>query len=102
MSLYDTASLYDFLVHTPENGLRKMLVDNSKMTGVHFTLLIKVVRGCSMEEFSEHFDKQDFPKVRLGPAETKIKEKFWADCTSLLKERGLLQPASEKVVKQAA
>ena len=100
MSLYDTASLHDFLVHTPEGGLRKMLVDNTKMTGAHFSLLIKVVRACSQEEFGEHFEKQDFPKIRVGPAESKIQEKFWGDCVSVLKDRGLLQPAT--ATKQAA
>ncbi len=97
MSQYDTQSLYEFLLHTPEGGLRKMLVDRSKMTDVHVNLLVKIVRGCSADEFAEHFSKQDFPKLRFGPAESKIKEKFWADCTSLLLERGLLQPAVVKI-----
>lgn len=92
MSLYDTQSLYDFLLHTPEGGLRKMLVDNNKMTAVHCTLLVKIVRSCTEGQFGDHFNKQDFPKIRLGPAEIKIKEKFWADCTALLLERGILQP----------
>jgi hypothetical protein len=91
MVQYDTQSLFDFLLHTPEGGLRKMLVDNNKMTAVHCTLLVKIVRSCSEEQFGEHFIKQDFPKIRLGPAETKIKEKFWGDCTALLLERGILQ-----------
>jgi hypothetical protein len=97
MSQYDIQSLYEFLLHTPEGGLRKMLVDRSKMTDVHVNLLVKIVRACSIEQFTEHFSKQDFPKVRFGPAESKIKEKFWADCTSLLLERGLLQPAISKI-----
>lgn len=94
MSQYDTQSVYDFLLHTPEGGLRKILVDRTKMTDVHLNLLIKIVRGCSEQQFAEHFEKQDFPKVRFGPNEDKIKEKFWADCTAMLLERGLLQPAS--------
>lgn len=99
MSLYDTQSLYDFLLHTPEGGLRKMLVDNNKMTAVHCALLVKIVRACSEEQFSGHFTKQDFPKIRMGPAEGKIKENFWADCAALLLERGILQPkaAGEKI-----
>lgn len=100
MSQYDTNSLHEFLIHTPEAGLRKMLVDRNKLTDVHFNLLIKVARGCNAEQFAEHFEKQDLPKLRLGPAETKIKEKFWNDCVSLLLERGLLQPAG--VQKMAA
>lgn len=93
MSQYDTQSLYDFLLHTPEGGLRKMLVDRNRMTDVHCTLLVKIVRSCTEEQFSEHFNKEDFPKIRLGPAESKIKDKFWVDCRALLLERGILQPA---------
>jgi hypothetical protein len=77
---------------TPEGGLRKMLVDKVRMTDVHCTLLLKVVRACTHEQFAEHMEKMDFPKIRLGPAETKIKEKFWQDCLAVLKDRGVLQP----------
>lgn len=100
MSQYDTHSLHDFLLHTPEGGLRKMLVDKTRVTDVHCNLLLKIVRACDADKFTEHFEKQDFPKVRTSPAEDKIKEKFWGDCTSLLLERGLLQPAAAQ--KQAA
>jgi hypothetical protein len=93
MSSYDTYSLHDFLFNTPEGGLRKMLVDRKTMTDVHCGLLIKIVKACSAEQFSEHFEKKDFPRVRMSPAETKLKEKFWDDCTSVLLERGILQPA---------
>lgn len=93
MSQYDTHSLHDFLLHTPEGGLRKMLVDKNKMTDVHLNLLLKIVRNCNADQFGTHFEKQDFPKVRLGPAEEKIKEKFWGNCTALLLERGILQPS---------
>lgn len=102
MSLYDTQSLHDFLLHTPESGLRKMLVDRNKMTDVHLNLLVKIVRSCSEVQFTEHFDKQDFPKIRMGPAELKIKEKFWTDCMALLLERGILQPLAAGAQKLAA
>ena len=92
MSLYDTQSLYDFLFHTPESGLRKMLVDKKNMTDVHCTLLIKIVKAGPVEQFVEHFEKQDFPRLRMGPAEMKIKEKFWDNCMATLLERGILQP----------
>ncbi len=98
MSQYDAHSLYDFLFHTPEGGLRKMLVDRKTMTDVHFNLLIKMVKSTTMVQFAEHFDKKDFPKMRLGPAEMKIKEKFWDECVAVLKERGILQPASASKV----
>jgi len=98
MSQYDTHSLHDFLINTPEGGLRKILVDRVKTTDVHCNLLIKVARACNADQFGEHFSKQDFPKVRMNANEEKIKEKFWGDCTSLLLERGLLQPlAAQKV-----
>jgi hypothetical protein len=94
MSQYDLSSLYDFLLHTPEQGLRKMLVDSKPMTDVHFGLLLKVVRGCKVEEFSAHCEKEDFPKIKFGPAETKLKEKFWKDCMTAFTSRGLLSPAT--------
>jgi hypothetical protein len=93
MSQYDTYSLHDFLYHTPESGLRKMLIDRKNMTDVHCNLLFKIVKSVSPEQFAEHFEKKDFPKLRMGPAEMKIKEKFWDDCVTVLLERGLLQPA---------
>lgn len=93
MSQYDTYSLYDFLFNTPEGGLRKMLVDKKNITDVHCSLLIKIVKSVPADQFAEHFEKKDFPRVRFGPAEMKIKEKFWDSCTVTLLERGLLQPA---------
>jgi hypothetical protein len=102
MSLYDSHSLHDFLFHTPENGLRKMLIDRKNMTDVHCNLLFKIVKSTSPEQFSEYFNKKEFPKLRFGPAEQKIKEKFWDDCVATLLERGLLQPATSAAPKVAA
>lgn len=99
MSGYDTQGLHDFLLHTPEGGLRKMLVDKKRMTDVHCNLLLKIVRSCSAEQFGECFEKKEFPKVKIGPAESKIREKFWDDCIAILSERGILQP--KVAVKQA-
>ncbi len=90
---YDVPNLYNFLLHTPESGLRKMLVDNKPMTEPHFNLMLKVVRACNEAQFTEHFEKQDFPKIKMGPADQKIKEKFWADCMTTWNNRGLLTPA---------
>ena len=98
MSQYDTYSLHDFLVHTPESGLRKILVDNKRMTDVHCNLLLKIAKGCDGNQFTEFFEKGEFPKLRFGPAEKKIQEKFWGDCTALLLERGILQPATHQKV----
>ena len=90
---YDVPNLFNFLLHTPESGLRKMLVDNKPFSEPHFNLMIKIVRACNEVQFSEHFEKQDFPKIKMGPAEMKIKEKFWADCMTTWNNRGLLTPA---------
>jgi hypothetical protein len=98
MSQYDIPALYEFLLHTPEAGLRKMLVDRNKVTDVHFNLLLKIVRSCTPEVFGEHFEKKDFPKIRMSPNETKIKDKFWQDCTAQLVERGILQISGGKSV----
>lgn len=95
-SEYDVPGLYQFLQHTPEQGLRKMLVDNKTFTDAHFNLMIKIVRGCDEAKFCEHFEKKDFPKLKFGPAETKIKEKFWDDCVAIAKSRGILNPADKK------
>ncbi|MGZ3770109.1 MAG: hypothetical protein ACXVCP_13855 [Bdellovibrio sp.] len=90
---YDVPGLYNFLLHTPEGGLRKMFVDNKPFTEAHFNLMMKVIRACDEAHFTEHFEKQDFPKVKMGPADIKIKEKFWTDCMTTWNNRGLLTPA---------
>jgi hypothetical protein len=104
MSQYDLDSLFDFLLHTPEQGLRKVLVDGKPMSEVHLNLLLKVVRSCKQpSEFSDYFDKQEFPKLKYGPAEQKIKEQFWKDCIQSFTVRGLLNPAvAQKQEKIAA
>lgn len=89
---YDVPNLFNFLLHTPEAGLRKMLVDKS-FSETHFNLMMKVVRGCNEAQFTEHFEKQDFPKLKYGPAEIKIKEKFWGEAMNTWNNRGLLTPA---------
>lgn len=98
MSQYDFAGLYQFLLHTPEQGLRKILVDQKSFTDVHFNLMLKVVRGCPEAEFCAHAEKQDFPKVKMNANDQKLKEKFWNDLFTVCKARGLLAPAQ----KQAA
>ena len=87
---YDFSSVYEFLLHTPENGLRKMLVDQKPMTDVHFNILLKIVRGCNGGQFASHAESGDFPKMKFSPNELKLKEKFWSDVISTLKSRGLL------------
>lgn len=98
MSQYDLNGLFEFLQQTPEQGLRKMLVDNKPMSDVHFNLLMKVLRSGNAETFVAHADKSDFPKVKLGPAELKLKEKFWSDCFQTFQSRGILNPSGKKQV----
>lgn len=95
MSQYDTSMLYNFLRETPEKGLRPMLID-AKFTDVHFQLLMKIARSCDAKTFHEHFEKQDYPRIKFGPAEVKIKEKFWNECQACCVQRGLLNIESKK------
>lgn len=93
MSQYDVNAIYDFLINTPEGGLRKMLVDNKPLTEGHFNLLMKVVRACNAEQFKTHFEAKDFPKVKMNPNDLKLRDKFWDECVTTWKARGLLAPA---------
>ncbi len=102
MSQYDTHSLHDFLFHTPESGLRKMLIDRKRMTDVHANLLFKIVKTSTPDQFAELFEKKTFPKIRMSPNEDKLKEKFWDDVVAVMLERGILQPATAQKVEKAA
>lgn len=95
MSEYDINGLYQFLAHTPEQGLRKILIDQMVFTEFHFNLLLKIVRGCDENTFCKHLENNDFPKLKYNPNETKIKEKFWNDLITVCKTRGLLNPAQK-------
>ncbi len=101
MSQYDTESLFQFLTSTPEKGLRHTLIDN-KFSEPHFNILMKIVRGATLEQFQSFFSKQDFPKIKFNDKESKIKPKFWNDCVMCLNSRGLLSPAPAKKVEKIA
>lgn len=94
MNTYDMSALHDFLTQTPEQGLRKMLVDPKNFTEVHFNMLIKIVRGSSREQFAEFSDKNDFPKLKFSANEVKLKESFWSVCIKICDSRGLLSPST--------
>lgn len=96
MTQFDLPGLFEFLQQTPEQGLRKMFVDGKPMTDSHFNLLIKIVRNCSSQQFCEHVEKGDYPKIKMGPSEQKLKEIFWADCFKTFQSRGILNPAAPK------
>ena len=70
-----------------------MLVDPKSFSDAHFNTMLKVVRAGDVKVFCDHFEKKDFPKVKFGPAETKVKEKFWNDLISATLAKGILQPA---------
>lgn len=96
MNQFDLPGLFEFLTQTPEQGLRKMLVDGKPMSDVHFSLLIKILRTTSVEDFSKHCEAGDLPKLKMSPGEIKIKEKFWKDCFQTFSSRGILNPAAPK------
>lgn len=97
MSQYDLPGLFQFLTTTPEQGLRKMLVDGKPMTEVHFNLLMKVVRSGNEESFCSHIEASSFPKIKFSPNEHKLREKFWAECFKTFESRGILSPAIKKI-----
>lgn len=102
MSQYDYEGLFQFLHQTPEKGLRQMLVDKQAFTDVHFGLLMKIVKTCNQESFVGHIEKGDYPKIRFGNAEEKVREKFWKDCHTWFLQRGILSTTTKKPPVAAA
>lgn len=91
----DYASLYQFLAHTPEGGLRKILIDPQGFNDIHFGLLLKIVRSGDEANFIQLIEKSEFPKVKFTPNEQKIKESFWATANKVFQSRGLVGPAQK-------
>ena len=87
----DIVSVQGFIKSTGEGNLKKMLV-SGKMTDVHLRLLLKIARGCTEEQFTDHFQKETLPKLNLSSAETAIREHFWSVCTAALTTVDLLTP----------
>ena len=98
MNQYDYAGLFQFLHQTPEKGLRPMLIDPKSFTEVHFGLLMKIVKTCNEAQFVQHIEKSDYPKMRFGNAEEKLREKFWKDCEACFLQRGILSTTTKKPV----
>lgn len=86
---------YQFLLHTPEKGLRSLMMDPAFFSEVHFNLMLKIVRGCDEAAFCQHFSAQTFPKVKMSANEMKVKEKFWSDLEKKLLQQGLMTPESQ-------
>ncbi len=97
MNSYDLPSLHQFLMSTPESGLRKLFVDQKPMTDIHFNMLMKVVRASTEDAFSGYVEMNDFPKIKYSPNEIKLKENFWKDCFLTFSSRGILNPAIKKM-----
>ncbi len=92
---YDIPGLYQFLAHTPEAGLRKMLIDPKNFTDAHFNLMMKIIRGCDEGSFTQHFLNGDYPKVKMNANDIKLKDTFWQVCLTTCHSRGLLNPATK-------
>ncbi len=89
---FDISNLYQFLTQTPENGLKKMLVDGKPMTETHFNIMMKIVKHGGEADFIKFCESGTLPPVRLNPKEQVLKETFWNDCLKTFGARGLLQP----------
>lgn len=87
----DISSVYDYLKDTPESALRKMMVGQD-FNENYFRVLMKIVRGCSQNEFIEVMNAETIPKVRLTPAEVPLKEHIWPLTKKKLSLLGLLGP----------
>jgi hypothetical protein len=87
-------SLFGFLRSTNENNLLKMLV-GGKMTDVHLRMLVKVVRSMNEDEFVTHVEAGTFPKIKMKPEETALKEAFWSVCQDACAKVGLLTAAKK-------
>lgn len=89
----EVSGVYTFLRSTPESHLKNMLM-GSRVSEVHFKLLVKLARTCSESDFVSAFEAESFPGVRLKAPEIKIQESFWSDCKEQLVTLGLLSTAN--------
>lgn len=96
-SMYDASMVYQFLVHTPESALRKMLID-AKFTQNHFSMMMKIVRASNEDQFCTHFYNLDYPKSKFTGSEIALKETFWPSCIQVLNQHGLLSPATAQKI----
>ncbi len=91
---YDANLVHEFLTHTPESALRKMLIDKN-FSEVHFNMFMKILRSTNESQFCEHFYKSSYPKAKFNANEINLKEKFWDSCIAALNSHGLLSPAQK-------
>lgn len=81
--------IYEFLKHTPEGSLRKMLCTGD-LTDAHFRLLMKLVKGGPDADFVEAFHSGGMGKLRLNPKESPLRDTFWNIVRARLVATGLL------------
>lgn len=89
----DLKSLHQFLKSTGEGNLKNMLV-GGKMTENHLRLLLKVARNSKEDEFIAHWENATYPKVKLAPTESAIKETAYPVFGEACSKVGLLTPAA--------
>ena len=86
----ELSSLYEFLSHTPEGGLKKMLVEG-EFTEAHLRILLKLAKGGGdQSSFIDAFEKEDLSKIKLSPKEAPLKAQFWKHCKGRLTSVGLI------------
>jgi hypothetical protein len=85
------ASLYEFLLHTGEGNLKKMLVDRNLTEG-HLRFLLRVVKTCNCQVFTDHLNNNTFPTMKFNALELSMRERFWNTCCNTFEARGLLNP----------
>ena len=86
----ELSSLYEFLSHTPEGGLKKMLVEGN-FTEAHLRILLKLAKGGGDQAtFIDSFEKEDLGKIKLSPKESPLKGQFWKICIERLSTVGLI------------
>ena len=90
MSLPEIERIHEFLLHTPEERVRRVLLDPASFTAAEARLALKIARSCDIEEFAVHFRREDFPNVRTNAAELKVRDTFWPRLKAMLRTRGLL------------
>jgi hypothetical protein len=81
--------LHGFLRATGEGNLKKMLV-GGHMTEVHLRVLLKVARAVGDAEFANHWEAGTFPKTKMSPEESALKETLYAVCGEACAKVGLL------------
>lgn len=90
MQLRQIENIHQFLRHTPEERVRRSLLDPRLFTAAEARLALKIARACDVPEFAVHFKLEDFPRIRMTVAETKIRDTFWPRLKAMLRARGLL------------